>query len=82
MSCNDNEQVVIDILNNQVALDSPCYHCTDVNTYRGYDDNSPLTHCGPIDHAAEFKDCEWCDNKRFILTDAGEGIMDLIKRHK
>ena len=72
-------QIQIEVLNNKVDLDHPCHNCV---TYisNGY-------HGGPNELSGWRKGyengehCKQCDNKRFYLTEEGQAIMDLVKRH-
>lgn len=75
-SIDENEEIIIKVLNNEVGLDYPCWKCTDYG--------KPSYPKGPrqiysINEGHE--KCSRCDNKRFVLTDAGEAIMALVQRH-
>ena len=81
-SHDEKEQIQIEILNNKVDLDYPCWQCVESYDASGY--------CGPDgpQRISGFKEghengepCEYCDGKRFQLTDEGEAIMNLVRRH-
>ena len=62
------EEIYFEVLNNKVYLDQRCW------AYRkGVPNNNTF-----VD---EFGVCEICKSSGFILTDAGQAIMDLMKRH-
>lgn len=75
----DEEGIVIDILNNEIDLDNPCWNCTECgrSNWRG----GPSQIYSIKEEYKNGKECSFCDNKRFILSSAGEAIMKLIKRH-
>ena len=60
------EEIAIWIMNNKIALDERCWSCDGGR-------KEPSIMDGEI--------C-MCGGKKFILTDAGESIIDLVKRHK
>jgi len=66
-----DDRISIIVLNNASDLDKPCWNCSG-----GQADpkkNSPFW----TDEGV----CEICDGVGYELTDAGEAILKLIKRH-
>ena len=67
MSYNFLDEIKIDILNNDVSLDTECWSC----------DRNRKT--------PEFKKddgtCEQCNGIGYTLTNVGEAIIKLVKRH-
>jgi len=75
-------QIQIKILNNTIDLDYPCYTCVDSTDGHGYGHDEPREIIRfKKGHGKDVK-CEHCDDKRFVLTEAGgEAIMALVRRH-
>lgn len=61
----------ITILNNDIVLDASCWNCD--GTGKLHDATNPWR----LDNG----DCERCKGKGFQLTDEGEAIIALVKRH-
>ena len=67
---NDYEEITADILNNKENLDEKCWVCESVK--EGKD----------MSNWMEDGVCVHCNGTGFQLTDLGQSIIDLIKRHK
>ena len=78
MSFNREGQIQLDILNNTIDLDQPCWVCT--NSRRGYGNDAYEVYSLKDDYK-NGEECDTCNNIRFVPTDEGEAIMALIKRH-
>ena len=79
----DKEQIQINILNNTISLDYPCSKCCEAYVtmgYTGYQD--PLEISGFKIGFQNGELCPACNNTRFTLTNVGQAIMDLVRRHK
>ena len=59
--------ISIDILNNNVKLENECWCCSDTEKEPMYKNDDGT--------------CEKCGGTKFVLTDAGEAIINLVKRH-
>lgn len=64
------DAIVLKILNNLVSLDTGCWNCA--RTGRANEKNT---------YRMDDGSCEICKGKGFQLTDEGEAIIALVKRH-
>lgn len=62
-----HQEIEIDILNNKIFLDEECSIC---NCGRTKPNSSSIN-----------ERCRRCNGIGYVLTDVGEGIFNLIKRH-
>lgn len=63
------DEIYVEILNNKVYLDRECWNCVK---------GQPLKDDTFFD---EFGVCEICKGVGFELTESGQAIIDLMKRH-
>ncbi|KKM83852.1 hypothetical protein LCGC14_1305050 [marine sediment metagenome] len=69
------DPIVISVLNNNVALDKLCWCCEG-----GIVDPSKSKYANAASFFTEGV-CDMCEGVGYELTDAGQAVMDLIKRH-
>ena len=70
-----NESIVMEVLNNKVPLDQKCWCCVG-----GAVDPKKPEHVN-VAHLFTADDCDICNGVGYTLTDAGQAVMDLVKRH-
>lgn len=78
-SYDEKESIQIKILNNAVSLDRPCWKCTRTDAIWASEGALRITELEEEFENGEH--CSVCNNRRFTLTDAGEAVMNLVKRH-
>ena len=68
-------EIIMEVLNNDVPLDKECWVCAG-----GIVDPKKPEH---VNVANFFTDgvCDMCNGVGYKLTDAGQAVMDLVKRH-
>jgi len=74
-------QVQIEVLNNTIDLDHPCYQCVESSDGHNYYGTEPRETTGWKKGYENGEHCKMCNNTRFVLTEEGQAIMDLVKRH-
>lgn len=74
-------QIQIEVLNNNIDLDHPCYTCVESSSGHNYYGSEPLETIGWKKGYENGEHCKRCNNTRFELTEEGLAIMDLVKRH-
>lgn len=67
------EPITITLLNNDISLDRICWVC----------EGGKIKYSKKARHQGFWVDgaCDMCKGKGYILTEAGQGVIDLIKRH-
>lgn len=82
MRFKHERQVQINILNNTINLDEPCWQCGETRTFVGYGGApEPDVVIGLVKGYDKGEHCSNCDNNRFTLTSAGYSIVELMERH-
>lgn len=74
-------QIQIEILNNKIDLDYPCWNCVEHTSGHGYGYEEPQEICGYKKGYENGEHCARCNNTRFELSEEGQAIIDLVKRH-
>jgi len=77
------EQIQFKVLNNNIVeLDYPCYNCVESYNLRSYYGPFEPRQVGKFKPGFENDEhCDECNNSRFLLTEEGQAIMHLVRRH-